>query len=134
MLSMLFPCFCSLIFFIPCFPCFFHAHLFYQKFVYHAFHAFTLLLFYDFISYHAFSMLLFFNFFHTMLSMLFPCFYKIKKHGKSMESKETMVSMVSSMLSLPGHIHQRPLTIAFHTSWRSGSSFLTTFNLSAYFT
>ena len=60
---------------IPCFPCFFHAHLFYQTFSYHAFHAFTLLLFYDFISYHAFSMLLFFNFFHTMLSMLFPCFH-----------------------------------------------------------
>ena len=76
MLSMLFPCsFILSNILIPCFPCFylafvydffsyhaFHAHLFYQTFLYHAFHAFTLISF----------MILF----HTML---FPCFYKIKK-------------------------------------------------------
>ena len=72
--------------------CFFHAHLIFHNSLYHGFPWF----------FHG----LFFKLYDTMLSMLFPCFYKIRKYGISMEKQrnhgKTMISMLSSMLSLPG--------------------------------
>ena len=83
---------CFLNYMIPCFSMLFHAHLIFHNSLYHGFPCF----------FHG----LVFKLYDTMLSMLFPCFYKIRKHGNSMEKQgnhgKTMVSMLSSMLSLPG--------------------------------
>ena len=81
-------------YFLIMIPCFFHAHLIFHNSLYHGLPWF----------FHG----LFFKLYDTMLSMLFPRFYKIRKHGNSMEKQgdhgKTMVSMLSSMLSLPGVI------------------------------
>ena len=64
---------CFLNYMIPCFSMLFHAHLIFHNSLYHGFPCF----------FHGLVLKL--N--DTMLSMLFPCFYKIRKHGNSMEKQ-----------------------------------------------
>ena len=64
---------CFLNYMIPCFSVLFHAHLIFHNSLYHGFPCF----------FHG----LVFKLYDTMLSMLFPCFNKIRKHGNSMEKQ-----------------------------------------------